>query len=78
MVIMYSRGYMVRIIIMASEAQKKANARYKEKTKGEIVEMRYRVTPEERDQIKKYCDENNTNVSDFTRDLVFKVIGINR
>ena len=57
---------------MTSEAQKKANAKYKEKCKGIYVEMRYRVTVEERDAIKAYCDERNISVSDWTRELVFR------
>lgn len=61
-------------LIMASEAQRKANAKYKEKCKGKFVEMRYRVSIEERDAIKAYCDAHNVSVSDFTRELVFEKI----
>ena len=59
---------------MATEAQKKANAKYKEKMKGKYVELRYKVTLEERDQIKAYCDERKLAVSDFTRGLVLEKI----
>lgn len=59
---------------MASEAQRKANAKYKEKNKGKYVEMRYKVTIDERDIIKAYCDDHNISVSDFTKKLVFDEI----
>ncbi len=59
---------------MASEAQRKANAKYKEKNKGKYVEMRYKVTIDERDTIKAYCDDHNISVSDFTKQLVFDKI----
>lgn len=59
---------------MASEAQRRANQKYKEKNKGIYVEMRYKVTIEERDMIKAYCDERNVTVSDFTKKLVFEAI----
>lgn len=60
---------------MATEAQKKATAKYKEKMKGKYVEMRYKVTPEERDLIKAFCDSKKVAVSDFTRELVLEKIG---
>lgn len=59
---------------MASEAQRKANAKYKEKNKGKFVEMRYKVSIEERDIIKNFCDQHDISVSDFTRKLVFDEI----
>ena len=59
---------------MATDAQRKANAKYKEKCKGKFAEMRYRVSVEERDEIKAYCDAHNISVSDFTRELVFQKI----
>ncbi len=59
---------------MASEAQRKANAKYKEKNKGKFVEMRYKVSIEERDIIKNFCDQRDISVSDFTRKLVFDEI----
>ena len=55
---------------MATDAQRKANTKYKEK----FAEMRYRVSVEERDEIKAYCDAHNISVSDFTRELVFQKI----
>ena len=60
---------------MATEAQKKATAKYKEKMKGKYVEMRYKVTLEERDLIKAFCDSKKVAVSDFTRELVLEEIG---
>ena len=60
---------------MATEAQKKATAKYKEKMKGKYVEMRYKVTPEERDLIKAFCDSKKVAVSYFTRELVLEEIG---
>ena len=59
---------------MATDAQRKANTKYKEKCKGKVAEMRYRVSVEERDEIKAYCDAHDISVSDFTRELVFQKI----
>ena len=59
---------------MASEAQRRANQKYKEKNKGIYVEMRYKVTIEERDMIKAYCDVHNVTVSEFIKKLVFDTI----
>lgn len=59
---------------MATEAQKKATAKYKEKMKGKYIEMRYKVTPEERDLIKSFCESKQIAVSDFTRELVLKKV----
>ena len=76
MVILYSRGcnLFFKVNIMATDAQRKANTKYKEKCKGKFAEMRYRVSVEERDEIKAYCDAHDISVSDFTRELVFRKI----
>lgn len=59
---------------MTTEAQKRANAKYKEKNKGKYVELRYKVTLEERDVIKAYCEAKKVAVSDFTRELVLEQV----
>ena len=59
---------------MATESQKRATQKYKEKNKGKFVEMRFKVSVEERNQIKTYCDEHGIAVSDFVRKLVFDAI----
>lgn len=59
---------------MSSDAQKKANTKYKRIKRENIVEMRYQVTTNERDIIKNYCEQHNISVSDFTRKLVFDEI----
>ena len=76
MVILSSRGcnLFCKVNIMATDAQRKANTKYKEKCKGKFAEMRYRVSVEERDELKAYCDAHNISVSDFTRELVFQKI----
>ena len=71
----YNRDYKKWGANMTTEAQKKANAKYKEKMKGKYVELRYKVTPEERDEIKAYCEAKKVAVSDFTRELVLKIVG---
>ena len=52
----------------------KMKVQMKEKCKDKFAEMRYRVSVEERDEIKAYCDAHNISVSDFTRELVFQKI----
>ena len=55
---------------MSSDAQRKATAKYK----GKFIELRYRVTEEERRIIKKYCEEHDISINEFTRKLVFDEI----
>lgn len=55
---------------MNTDAQRKATSKYK----SQFIELRYRVTENERNIIKKYCDEHNISINAFTRKLVFDEI----
>lgn len=65
----YARIYSMEVF-MSSDAQRKATAKYK----GKFIELRYRVTDEERNIIKKYCEEHDISINEFTRKLVFDEI----
>ena len=53
-----------------SEAQKRATYKYREK----FEEVRFRVTKEQKEKIKAYCDAHNVSVSEYVSKLVLDSI----
>ncbi|WP_405373551.1 hypothetical protein [Pseudobutyrivibrio sp.] len=53
-----------------TEAQKRATYKYREK----FEEVRFRVTKEQKEQLKAYCEKNNVSISEFVSKIVLDAL----